>query len=598
MKAPTPKPQRCAIYTRKSTEHNLDLAFNSLDAQREACEAYIKSQAHEGWRLSPERYDDGGLSGASLERPALQALLEHVRARNIDIIVVYKVDRLTRSLADFAKLMEIFDDHEVSFVSVTQSFNTTSSMGRLTLNVLLSFAQFEREVIGERVRDKIAASKRNGIWVGGPVPLGYRSIGKKLEVAPEDADLVHKIFTDYLRLGSIEDLAAALEAEGVKPKPRVLASARTIAAPRFMVGALAHILKNRFYIGEVAYRGEVHKGEQAPILARELFDAVQEKLAGQAVRRKMRRTQSASLLTGLIFDDRGNPMSPSHANKKGVRYRYYVSQALLQKQRAEVGSVARVSGPDIEAIVVDSVRRAIAARDVEAPDHTVNRHADAGSRDQPTIETSASTVAAASPDSDRDLIARCIARVVLRPCAIEITLNDKRDDDGDALRAEACFKQQSTDRTAKRAARSDNERSEAESYISDIEPSIGGADAERLLSIPWSPPVARRRKGVVHLPGSHDLDPRDRDVLLTAIAKARSWMNDLMDGRVQSFEELAEREQKVVRHIRFLAPLAFLSPRIVAAIANGDVPASVTVSGLVRSLPFNWAEQEQRFGLR
>jgi site-specific DNA recombinase len=266
MKPVIPKSQRCAIYTRKSTEHNLDLAFNSLDAQREACEAYIKSQAHEGWRLSPERYDDGGLSGASLERPALQMLLEQVRARKITIIVVYKVDRLTRSLSDFAKLVEIFDDHGVSFVSVTQSFNTTSSMGRLTLNVLLSFAQFEREVIGERVRDKIAASKRKAIWVGGPVPLGYRSVGKKLEIVPEEAALVRKIFGDYLRLGSIGALAASLESEGVRPKPRMLANKTTIAAPRFMVGPLAHLLKNRFYIGEVAYRGEVHKGEHTPIL--------------------------------------------------------------------------------------------------------------------------------------------------------------------------------------------------------------------------------------------------------------------------------------------------------------------------------------------
>jgi site-specific DNA recombinase len=203
MKPSERKVFRCAIYTRKSTEHNLDLEFNSLDAQREACEAYIKSQAHEGWRLVPDRYDDGGLSGASLERPALQALLADVRAGKINTVVVYKVDRLTRSLADFAKLVELFDQYEVSFVSITQSFNTTSSMGRLTLNVLLSFAQFEREVIGERVRDKIAASKRKGIWVGGPVPLGYRVIDKKLVVVPEEAEAVRTIFTSYLQLGSI-----------------------------------------------------------------------------------------------------------------------------------------------------------------------------------------------------------------------------------------------------------------------------------------------------------------------------------------------------------------------------------------------------------
>ena len=198
-----PKLFRCAIYTRKSTEHNLDLEFNSLDAQREACEAYIKSQAHEGWRAIPDHYDDGGLSGASLDRPALQALLADIRAGKIDIVVVYKVDRLTRALGDFAKLVEVFDEHSVSFVSVTQSFNTTSSMGRLTLNMLLSFAQFEREVIGERVRDKIAASKKKGIWVGGSVPLGYASVDKKLVIVPEDAEKVRTIFRRYLEVGSI-----------------------------------------------------------------------------------------------------------------------------------------------------------------------------------------------------------------------------------------------------------------------------------------------------------------------------------------------------------------------------------------------------------
>ena len=595
MKPVMPKPQRCAIYTRKSTEHNLDLAFNSLDAQREACEAYIKSQAHEGWRLIREKFDDGGLSGASLDRPALQTLLDQVRSEKIDIIVVYKVDRLTRSLADFAKLVELFDQHAVSFVSVTQSFNTTSSMGRLTLNVLLSFAQFEREVIGERVRDKIAASKRKGIWVGGPVPLGYRSVGKKLEVVAEEAALVRKIYEDYLRIGSIGELTAALEGEGVKPKPRLLANGTTIAAPRFMVGPLAHILKNRFYIGEVAYRGDIHKGEHAPILDRQLFDAVQARLAERAVRRKMRRSRSPSLLMGLMFDDRGNPMSPSHANKKGVRYRYYVSQALLQNRKCEVGSVSRVSGPDIENIVVAALRRMIVDRNAAADDHDGDRRADVSERDRTTTN---STVAAASPESDRDLIAHYVARIVLRPRLIEIAMSDKRDDRGDASRAATGVEWRSPDDADQRAARSDRGATETERHRTDGEPSIRSADAKRSISIPWTPSAARRRKGVVHRPASLNLDPRDRDALLTAIARARSWVDDLLEQRVQSFEEIAEREQKVARHIRFLAPLAFLSPRIVAAIANGDVPAGVTVSGLVRSLPFNWTQQEQRLGLR
>ena len=356
VKSLTVQPMRCAIYTRKSTDHNLDLAFNSLDAQREACEAYIKSQAHEGWKLIPDRFDDGAFSGASLDRPALQSLIDLIKAKAVDIIVVYKVDRMTRSLADFAKLVELFDAHDVSFVSVTQSFNTTNSMGRLTLNVLLSFAQFEREVIGERVRDKIAASKRRGIWVGGPVPLGYRSVAKKLVVVPDEAALVRRIYEDYLRLGSIGELAAHLEQQGVKPRPRLLANGSTIAAERFMVGPLAHILKNRFYIGEIAFQGEIHKGEHEPLLDRALFAAVQARLAEGMAHRLQARSHSPAALMGLIFDDRGNPMSPSHTNKKGVRYRYYVSHALLQNQKAAVGSTPRVGAPDVEALVAGAIR--------------------------------------------------------------------------------------------------------------------------------------------------------------------------------------------------------------------------------------------------
>jgi site-specific DNA recombinase len=280
MKPAVPKPQRCAIYTRKSSEHNLDLEFNSLDAQREACEAYIKSQAHEGWRLVPDRYDDGGLSGASLDRPALQQLLADVRAGKITIVVVYKVDRLTRSLADFAKLVELFDEHGVSFVSITQSFNTTSSMGRLTLNVLLSFAQFEREVIGERVRDKIAASKRKGLWVGGPVPLGYRCIDKKLEIMPEEAEAVRTIFSLYLELGSMGALLAELDRRGIKTKVNGRRDGQKRGGIRFGVGPLAHLLKNRFYIGEVHYRGEVYRGEHEPILAHDVFEARSSRFPG------------------------------------------------------------------------------------------------------------------------------------------------------------------------------------------------------------------------------------------------------------------------------------------------------------------------------
>src|SRR6266496_2857482 len=342
MSGPVGKLARCAIYTRKSSEHNLDLAFSSLHAQREACEAYIKSQAHEGWRLIPGRYDDGAFSGASLDRPALQQFLADVRAGKIDIVLVYKVDRLTRSLADFAKLIELFDAHRVSFVSVTQSFNTSSSMERLTLNVLLSFAQFERELIGERVRDKIAASKRKGIWVGGPVPLGYAAVDKKILVVPTEAEAVRTIFARYLEFGSVRALAEDLDRQGIRSKARKLSNGRTIGGGSYGVGALAYLLKNRFYIGEVVYRGDIHRGDHEAILDRDLFGAVQARLAAQAVDRRRRLRGSPALLSGRLFDDRGNRMSPSHTNKGGARYRYYVSQAALQNKHRASSSIGRV----------------------------------------------------------------------------------------------------------------------------------------------------------------------------------------------------------------------------------------------------------------
>src|SRR3989454_5704598 len=263
MNGPVSKLARCAIYTRKSTEYNLELAFNSLDAQREACEAYIKSQAHEGWRLIPGRYDDGAFSGASLDRPALQQLLAEVRAGKIDIVLVYKVDRLTRSLADFAKRIELFDAHRVSFVSVTQSFNTSSSMGRLTLNVLLSFAQFERELIGERVRDKIAASKRKGIWVGGPVPLGYATVDKKILVVPAEAEAVRTIFARYLELGSIRALAEDLDRRGIRSKPRRRSTRRTLGGGPLRGGGPADLLQKPLFFGGLGFPGAgYHRGHQ------------------------------------------------------------------------------------------------------------------------------------------------------------------------------------------------------------------------------------------------------------------------------------------------------------------------------------------------
>ena len=350
------KTVRCAIYVRVSTDQGLEQDFNSLDAQYDASQAYIRSQAHAGWTLLRAKYGDGGFSGGNTDRPALQRLLDDVRAGKIDVIVVYKVDRLTRSLADFAKLVELFDQHNVSFVSVTQQFNTTTSMGRLTLNVLLSFAQFEREVTSERIRDKISASKRKGLWVGGMAPLGYDTKDRRITLNEAEAERVRAIFCSYLQLGSLNLLMAELRQRGIVTKVRTLKTGETVGGIPFTRGSLAHLLRNRFYIGEVVFKGEVLKGEQPAILDKDLFEAVQAKLNDQVNNHKAKWTKSEGLLIGRLFDDRGNRMSPSHARKGSVKYRYYLSSALFQGSAECAGSVRRVPATDIEALVVKSIR--------------------------------------------------------------------------------------------------------------------------------------------------------------------------------------------------------------------------------------------------
>jgi site-specific DNA recombinase len=347
---------RCAIYTRVSTDQGLEQDFNSLDAQYDASQAYIRSQAHAGWTLIRGKYDDGGFSGGNTDRPALQRLLDDVRAGKIDVIVVYKVDRLTRSLADFAKLVELFDRHGVSFVSVTQQFNTTTSMGRLTLNVLLSFAQFEREVTSERIRDKIAASKRKGLWVGGMAPLGYDTKDRKITVNEAAAERVRTIFRSYLKLGSLNLLMADLRQKGILTKVRTLKTGETVGGIPFTRGPLAHLLRNRFYVGEVSFKGEVLAGEQPAIIDRGLFDAVQAKLTEQVNNHNASRATSEALLLGRIFDDRGHRMSPSHVRKRGIRYRYYISSALLQGRPKQAGTVRRIPAPEVEAVVARAIR--------------------------------------------------------------------------------------------------------------------------------------------------------------------------------------------------------------------------------------------------
>ena len=356
MKAGGSKQVRCAIYTRVSTDQGLEQDFNSLDAQYDASQAYIRSQAHAGWTLVRSKYDDGGFSGGNTDRPALQRLLEDLRAGKVDIIVVYKVDRLTRSLADFAKLVELFDQHGVSFVSVTQQFNTTTSMGRLTLNVLLSFAQFEREVTSERIRDKIAASKRKGLWVGGMAPLGYDTKDRKITINDAEADRVRDIFRSYLKLGSHNLLMADLRNRGIVTKVRSLKTGQTVGGISFTRGPLAYLLRNRFYVGEVVFKGDTLAGEQPAIVDQDLFDAVQAKLNEQINNHRVSRTKSEALLLGRIYDDRGHKMTPSHVRKRGMKYRYYISSALLQGQAEQAGTVSRIPADEIEALVLKCVR--------------------------------------------------------------------------------------------------------------------------------------------------------------------------------------------------------------------------------------------------
>lgn len=318
---------RCAIYTRKSTEEGLEQAFNSLDAQREACEACISSQRHEGWSMIPAAYDDGGFSGGTMERPALGRLLADVEAGRVDVIVVYKVDRLTRALSDFAKIVEILDARGASFVSVTQAFNTTSSMGRLTFNVLLSFAQFEREVTGERIRDKIVASKKKGLWMGGPVPLGYVVRERKLVVDEKDAATVRHIFNRYLALGTGQALIEELRAEGYRARLREQ-KGRTIGGVPFGRGMLFAMLSNRIYLGEIVHKGQAHPGEHLPIIDRALWDRVQQLIDANRVERKAATNVAhASLLAGILFDGQGRRMTPSHAVRSGKRYRYYITHS-------------------------------------------------------------------------------------------------------------------------------------------------------------------------------------------------------------------------------------------------------------------------------
>jgi DNA invertase Pin-like site-specific DNA recombinase len=504
------KISRCAIYTRKSTEHNLDLEFNSLHAQREACEAYIKSQIHEGWQLIPDAYDDGGISGGSLDRPDLRRLLADIQAGRVDTVVVYKVDRLTRSLTDFAKLVELFDRHGVSFVSVTQAFNTTNSMGRLTLNVLLSFAQFEREVIGERVRDKIAASKKKGLFMGGNIPLGYTNRDKKLVIAAEEAERVRWLFSRYLELGSIGRLLEEMNRLNIRTKVLTLSSGKKRGGVPYGKGALAYLLKNRCYVGEIVHQGVAHAGDHEAIIDRTTFDAVQASLAANAVARKADTKPSDFLLAGLIFDSAGNRMTPSHSRKKGVRYRYYVSQAVLQSRKHQAGQVFRVPAPEIEAVLERFVRG-----------RAVDPHGDV-----------------------RQLIKAQINKITIQDASLEVELVNR--DNGEPA---------------------------------------ADPRSRQIVSLPWSKRPSSAVKGIISAASTTaPADTKANAAILAAIAKAKRWVDALVDG--VSLPEIAKLEGKGERQIRLLIPLAFIPPNKLSQIAEGR--PSPPLTDLARSVPMVW----------
>ena len=549
--------KRCAIYTRKSSEEGLEQEFNSLAAQREACEAYIRSQQHEGWVLARNRYDDGGFSGGSLERPALQHLLAEVRAGRVDIVVVYKVDRLTRSLADFARLVEIFDAQGVSFVSVTQQFNTTSSMGRLTLNVLLSFAQFEREVTGERIRDKIAASKKKGLWMGGNPPLGYDASGRTLVINPAEAETVRHIFALYRELGCVRRVQAETDRLGLRTKRSTTRDGAERGGKPFSRGHLYSVLSNPIYTGRIAHKDQLYPGQHAALIDDATWTAVRERIAANGARRGRTRAAEPSLLAGLLVDARGERLTPAHAIKKGRLYRYYVSAALIAGT-AKDGHGWRLPAEQIEHAVLDTLTEAL------GPAGFADRFALAG--------------------KPGDQIRKVLGRAARLASALH-GLPAERLRTVRALVEQVVVSEEKITINLRRSA------------LSGEDIALGTADDPGDSTIELATAIIVRRRGGqtrLVLPG---LTPQKHGgrfdpALIKAIARGRAWFEELTTGRVRSLHELAAREGITRRYIRRLVNLAFLSPQLVEAIMRGRQPAELTVTRLTElDLPMDWAEQ-------
>jgi DNA invertase Pin-like site-specific DNA recombinase len=555
--------KRCAVYTRKSSEEGLEQDYNSLHAQREACEAFIRSQAGEGWRLIKTAYDDGGFSGGTMERPALQQLLANIREGLIDVIVVYKVDRLTRSLVDFAKMVELFDAQGVSFVAVTQQFNTTTSMGRLTLNVLLSFAQFEREVIGERIRDKVAASKRKGIWVGGSLPTGYDLREGRLVINDREARTVRHIFEHYLELGSVRILRKDLAARGIVSGTKLSKDGNARGGKPFSRGALYYLLSNPTYLGEIRHKSARHPGQHQAIIGRELWERVQQQLRSQPTRHgEGRRTGTRlSPLAGKLFDESGEPLYAEGAAKGRRRYRYYVSKSFVSGDSKEVAESGwRLPAREIERSVSAAAQRMFSDRASIAL--ALEESGIDANRLPPILKSTQLAIERLKSETDvNPALRELVERVALSRDGIRLSLK--------------------------------------------LPGAVDSRGDEQSMTLPFITgfiPIQMKRRGVemrMVLEGGCAAAPIDRP-LLNAVSRARGWANDLISGKVRSAKELARREHIDGRSMRRLIPLAFLAPTVVEAIATGRQPVEASVKALTRriDLPLLWNAQERALGVR
>jgi DNA invertase Pin-like site-specific DNA recombinase len=542
------KPLRVAIYTRKSSDEGLEQEFNSLHAQREACEAYALSQKHEGWTAIAKTYDDGGWSGGNMERPGLKALLDDIKAGLIDIVVVYKVDRLTRSLHDFARMVEVFDQHQVSFVSVTQAFNTTTSMGRLTLKVLLSFAQFEREVTGERIRDKIAASKKKGMWMGGYAPLGYDPFDRKLIINKDEAKRVRELFDLYLELDSVDAVCAEAAQRGIHSKARVRPDGSTYGAGPICRGALYAILANPIYVGEIAHRGERYPGLHEPILERTLFDKVQAKLeAHRHERRHGSRTGDPGLLASILFTPDGRRLTPTHCTRKGRRYRYYVAAG-----GAGAKSV-RAPGHDLEKVVIDGLKAFLTN-----PDGLLSLAKASAIAPKLALERASLVAEALSASTGPEL------RRQLRTIVSKIVMADE------ACTLHLC----------------------AEAF--------GAASGTPVWDLVVPAALERRGGEICYVQTSTAAAGEPDPVLVKMLAKAQAWYDRLASGEVSSTRELAKAEGVTEAWVGQLLDVAFLAPDIKQLIVEGRQPGALTANRLKAAcpLPMRWSDQRKVLGLK